>query len=65
MIFPNLVTHYVCDGCRLPPYDAQAYQYILAGNGVFVRGKTPFFAALLPIAACTLLGLAPLQQNFV
>jgi len=26
MIFPNLVTHHVYDGCHLPPFDVQAYQ---------------------------------------
>lgn len=51
MIFPHLVTHHVYDGCRLPPYDAQAYQYILAGNGVFVRAETRFFSAFLPVVA--------------
>jgi PRTRC genetic system protein A len=64
MIFPNLVTYHVYNGCRLPPFDAQAYQYILAGDGIFVRAETPFFSALVPIAACSVRGLAPLQPEF-
>ncbi|MDT8306515.1 MAG: hypothetical protein RRC07_11305 [Anaerolineae bacterium] len=64
MIFPNLVTYHVYDGCQLPPFDAQAYQYILAGNGVFVRAETPFFATLVSIAACSIRGLAPLKPRF-
>jgi hypothetical protein len=77
MIFPNLVTHHVYDGCRLPPFDAQAYQYILAGNGVrtlFVRAEMQYilagngiFAILFRACArCRLLvrGLAPLQPSF-
>jgi PRTRC genetic system protein A len=64
MLFPNLVTYHVYDGCRLPPFDAQAYQYILAGDGIFVRVETPFFATLMPIIACSVRGLAPLQFGF-
>jgi PRTRC genetic system protein A len=64
MLFPNLVTHHVYDGCFLPPFGAQAYQYILAGNGIFVRAETPFFTALMPIAACSVRGLAPLKPRF-
>ena len=64
MIFPNLVTHHVYDGCHLSPFDAQAYQYIIAGNGIFVRAETRFFSALLPVIACGVRGLAPLQFEF-
>lgn len=41
-----------------------AYQYILAGNGVFVRAETHFFHAQLPIAACVVRGLSPLETTF-
>ena len=64
MIFPNLVTHHLYDGCHLPSIEAQVYQYILAGNGVFVRTQTPFFDALVPAAACAVRGLPPLQPKF-
>ena len=62
MIFPNLVTYHVCNGCRLPPFEAQSYQYILAGDGIFVRAETPFFSAIVPVVACSVRGLAPLQR---
>jgi hypothetical protein len=58
MIFPNFVTYHVYDGRRPPPFDAQAYQYILAGEGIFVRSETPFFSALVPVVACSVRGLA-------
>ena len=64
MLFPNLVTYHVYDGCFMPPFDAQAYQYILAGDGIFVRAETPFFSAIVPVAACSVRGLAPLQPKF-
>jgi PRTRC genetic system protein A len=64
MLFSNLVTYHVYDGCCLPPIDAQAYQYILAGDGIFVRAETPFFSAIVPVVACSVRGLAPLQPKF-
>lgn len=64
MIFPNLVTYHVYDGCCPPPFDAQAYQYILAGDGIFVRAETPFFSAIVPVAACSVRGLVPLRPTF-
>jgi len=62
--FPNLVTYHVFDGRHLPPFDAQTYQYILTGDGVFVRAETPFFSAIVSVAACSVRGLAPLQLRF-
>ena len=68
-MFDNLVTYHIhrspCnDHQPLPPNDALAYQYILAGNGLFIRAETPFFAATLPVAACTVRGLPPLRWQF-
>jgi PRTRC genetic system protein A len=48
----------------LPVNSSLAYQYILAGNGVFIRAETSFFAVLLPIAPCPVRGLLPLKQHF-
>jgi PRTRC genetic system protein A len=63
-MFNNIVTYHVHRQDSLPPNDALAYQYILAGNGVFIRAETMFFDALLPVAPCTVRGLAPLRQHF-
>ncbi len=60
----SLVTYYVHRQDPLPPSDALAYQYILAGNGLFIRAETCFFEAILPIAACAVRGLAPLRHSF-
>lgn len=60
----NLVTYHVHKHTPLPPNDALAYQYILAGNGVFVRAETRFFTALLPVTAVTVRGLPPLRPRF-
>ena len=63
-MFDNLVTYHIHHCNSLPPNDALAYQYILAGNGVFIRAETHFFEGLLPIAPCTVRGLEPLRQHF-
>lgn len=64
MIFPNLVTCRVYDGRHLPQFDAQAYQYIFAGNGIFVRAETPFFSVIVPVVACSVRRLTPPSQSF-
>ncbi len=60
----NLVTYHIHKYAPLPANDALAYQYLLAGNGVFVRAEARFFTALLPVAACTVRGLPPLCPQF-
>ncbi len=63
-MFDNLVTYHVHKRDALPANDALAYQYILAGNGVFIWAETRLFEALLPIAPCTVRGLKTLQHHF-
>jgi PRTRC genetic system protein A len=63
-MYPNLVTYHIHRQEPLPPNDALAYQYILAGNGLFVRAETRFFAACLPIAPGVVRGLPLLATAF-
>jgi PRTRC genetic system protein A len=63
-MFDNLVTYHVHKCDPLPANNALAYQYILAGNGLFIRAETHFFEAILPIAPCIVRGLAPLRHHF-
>jgi PRTRC genetic system protein A len=63
-MFTNLVTYHIHHCPLLPVNDALAYQYVLAGNGVFIRAETRFFEAILPVAPCPVRGLAPLQSHF-
>jgi len=63
-MFDNLVTYHIHRRNLLPANDALVYQYILAGNGVFIRAETGFFAALLSIAPGAVRGLPSLQQQF-
>src|SRR5690606_525880 len=63
-IFDNLVTYHIHQWAPLPPLDALAYQYLLAGNGLFIRAETRFFQVLIPATTCTVRGLPPLQPHF-
>ena len=63
-MFDNLVTYHVHKCDPLPATNALAYQYIMAGNGIFVRAETCFFTALLPVTACTVRGLPLLHSRF-
>jgi len=40
-MFPNLVTYHIHLQPALPPFDVTAYQYILTGNGLFIRADPP------------------------
>ena len=63
-MFDNLVTYHIHKCDPLAANNALAYQYILAGNGLFIRAETHFFEAILPIAPCPVRGLAPLRHHF-
>lgn len=54
----NLVTHILARQSNLPPIQAAMYEYVLAGNGVFVRGRREGLSATIPVAACYVHGLA-------
>jgi len=60
----NLVTYHIHKRHPLPANDALAYQYVLAGNGIFVRAETRFLSALVPAATCTVRGLPLLRSHF-
>jgi PRTRC genetic system protein A len=64
-MFENLVTYrlYQTEG-TVPAYDAAAYQYLLAGNGIFVRTETRFWSACIPVSRCPVRGLPELNPRF-
>ena len=63
-MFNNFVTYLIHQRNPLPASDALAYQYILAGNGVFIRAETRFFEARIPVTPCQVRGLAMLKPYF-
>ncbi len=60
MIFDNLVHHQIYRGETIP-LTAQAYDYVLAGNGVFKRAATPHICAQIPISLARVAGLPNLD----
>jgi len=64
-MFEKLVTYRLYQTARtLPTYDAVAYQYLLAGNGLFVRTETRFWAACIPVSRCPVRGLPEMKPRF-
>ncbi len=59
----NLVTHIIAQQSSLPPIQAAMYEYVLAGNGVFVRGQREGLSATIPVAACQVHGLTEIQPE--
>lgn len=51
-------------GIALPPIEVSLYEYVLAANGLFVRGERRELSVLLPVASMEVRGLAMLQPQF-
>lgn len=59
----NLVNAILAESVTLPPITALGYEYVIAGNGLFVRAEDSRLAALIPIADdLTLHGLVALES---
>lgn len=50
-------------GIPLPPIEASLYEYLLAGNGLFVRGERRELSMLLPVASFETRGPATLEPH--
>ncbi len=57
----NLVTHIIAQQSNLPPIQAAMYEYVMAGNGVFVRGQREGLSVTIPVALCEVQGLARIE----
>ena len=56
------VRHLITQDGGLPPF-AGLYDYVLAGNGVFIRARRKGVQACVPIALCEVRGLLGLEPN--
>jgi hypothetical protein len=63
-LFPNLIAHHVYRGEPIPLPDGRPYDYLLAGNGLFIRAATRFWNGRLPVASFIVRGLPPLPPSF-
>ncbi len=62
----QLVNSILAESETLPQIDAVGYQYVVAGNGLFIRAEDSRLAALIPIADdFTLYGLVALESVVV
>jgi hypothetical protein len=55
--------HIAKPGMPIPPIQAALYEYILAGNGIFIRGTRREFQAQFCIVPCEIRGLANLEAS--
>ncbi len=61
----KITDHHIYKGGDLPKMTAIGYQYLLAGNGLFVQAQNPHWQAVIPVAACVVRGLPLLQTQVV
>ena len=60
---PALVEyHLITPQSGVPPFQAHLYDYLFAGNGVFIRSKRPGLEVILPVATREIRGLAPIES---
>lgn len=57
----NLVAAVLAERPDLPPPAALGYEYVVAGNGLFVRASDDRMEALIPVASARLHGLVDVQ----
>jgi hypothetical protein len=60
----SLVQYHIAKpGMPLPPLQAALYEYLLAGNGIFLRGARREFQTQFCIVPCLIRGLADLEAS--
>lgn len=62
-LFSDLIHYTVHREEPLPPFSAQGYEYITAGNGLFLRAENQYIAAVIRLAKAQVRGLPPLIQS--
>lgn len=60
-----MITYHVAQSLPLPPLPPGLYQYVLAGNGLFVRAERPGLSACIPSAPGEVRGLPALDPSVV
>ncbi|RJX17570.1 MAG: hypothetical protein C4575_13080 [Desulforudis sp.] len=60
-----MITHHIAHSLPLPALPPGLYQYVLAGNGVFIRAERPGLSACIGYAAINIRGLSVLEPSVV
>lgn len=61
----NLVNAILAESDTLPKIDALGYQYVIAGNGLFIRAEDSRMSACIPIVLTQLHGLADIEPHVI
>ncbi|HAJ60249.1 MAG TPA: hypothetical protein DCP31_14110 [Cyanobacteria bacterium UBA8543] len=64
MTQPPLINYLVAHKKPLPPCNASMYEFILAGNGVFIRGVRDGLGVIIPLVECNIAGLEKMEPQF-
>jgi len=59
----NLIDYVVAREPTLPPLRAGLYDYVLVGNGLYVRSERDGLKAVIPVAECTVQGLPSIEPR--
>lgn len=62
-MIPELVKYRVAAAPELGPVAAPLYEYVLAANGLFLRAEREGLAATVPVSACEVRGLFPVNPG--
>lgn len=60
-MMPNLIDYMIAREAQLPPVRAGLYEYVLAGNGLFIRSERRGLEALIPVAEFGVQGLVAIK----
>jgi PRTRC genetic system protein A len=58
-----IIAYCIAQTVDLGPIQASSYEYVLAGNGVFLRAARTGLAITLPLAICEVRNLCPLEPR--
>ena len=61
----NLTNYVIAKTASLPPIKAQMYEYIIGGNGIFIRAKREGLTVVAPLAEIPIRGLASVESKFI
>lgn len=61
---PPLINYLVAQKNPLPPCNASLYEFILANNGVLIRGERDGLSVIAPLVECNIPGLVDIEPQF-
>jgi PRTRC genetic system protein A len=59
-----VLVDYLVARAGVPPRRGSAYDYVLAGDGLYLAAENPYLRVRAPVARCTVRGLPPIYPTF-